>query len=202
MIEFTCSGWLNCKVHPQLSTLLVVPLLNTAITLIPFLFPGVPGFGKPGEFLPSFPSLRGVENGPAAGDLGSLSLSGGGNSQKKIMKRWFGLRNSPADAWGSPGSLRGKEGPFLVTLLAPECSEENFKQVEVTWHGDFMANPSPGPKVGCVGGIFLKWDLLAGKGSAPNCRSPRALLHRCLAPQPEPTLSPALIQLRGHQINP
>lgn len=69
-----------------------------------------------------------------------------------------------------------------MTLLALEQSEENFKQVELTWHGDFMANPTPGPKGGCVGGIFLKWDLLAGKGSAPNCWSPRASLNPCLAP--------------------
>lgn len=44
-----------------------------------------------------------------------------------------------------------RDGPSLVTLLAAEHLEQDFKQVEITWHGDFMANPSLGREVCCVG---------------------------------------------------
>lgn len=123
------------------------------------------------------------------------TISGGADCLKN--ESWFGSWRGAAGTWPC-GWLLQREGatsPWALTPLTAEPLEQGSTQGEITWLGDFTANPSRGRKVCHVGRSFLKWDLVLGRGPAPTCRSPGGSLRPRLAPRaPSPRCRCALIR--------
>lgn len=115
----------------------------------------------------------GVENGPATGDLGSApgdatDLGGGPDSLKRI-KSWFVLRKPTADACGCSGLLQ-RGGNDL--LRQQSTRSKTSKQVEITWRGDFTANPSLRRKVLLCGVNLSEVGFAAGQRASPELPEP------------------------------